>query len=223
MTGPLDGAPNAPDASHPLCRFVLHSCCSGWLCPDWWVSPWNPKRCRPLDNHGPYFGYGCCIPRCRGHIVRGVGWHTNSCLLHLFTVPARARRFASSVVTSRGYKTGGRSCAQPTSSCMIFHPLLSSFPTAEKKKRWRNRSRNRRELLSLQGVAPPSLLSHGGVGLVHIRGDAIAPTKPLESGVVVAELTTCHMPEDPASPVLMGGYVVAYAMFYEWGFCVPSH
>jgi hypothetical protein len=155
--------------------------------------------------------------------VRGVGWHTNSCLLHLFTVPARAHRFASLVVTSWGYKAGGRSCVQPTSSCMIFHPLLASFPTAEKKKRWRNRSRNRRELLSLQGVAPPSLLSHGGVGLVHIRGDAIAPTKPLESGVVVAELTTCHMPEDPASPVLMGGYVVAYAMFYEWGFCVPSH
>jgi hypothetical protein len=37
-----------------------------------------------------------------------LGWHINSCLLHLFTAPARARRFASSDVTLRGYKAGSR-------------------------------------------------------------------------------------------------------------------
>jgi hypothetical protein len=37
------------------------------------------------------------------------------------------------------------------------------------------------------------------------------------------ELATYHVPEDPASPVLAGGYIVAYATFYEQGFSVPSH
>jgi hypothetical protein len=39
------------------------------------------------------------------------------------------------------------------------------------------------------------------------------------------ELATCLVPEDPASPVLAGGggYIVAYATFYERGFGVPSH
>jgi hypothetical protein len=41
--------------------------------------------------------------------------------------------------------------------------------------------------------------------------------------MTVAELATCRMPEDPASPMPMGGYVVTYAKFNEWGFSVPSH
>jgi hypothetical protein len=31
MSGPLDGAPGAPTAGHPLCCFVPHFGCSGWL------------------------------------------------------------------------------------------------------------------------------------------------------------------------------------------------
>jgi hypothetical protein len=38
-------------------------------------------------------------------------------------------------------------------------------------------------LLSLQGVASPSLLIHGGVGLDRINGHATTPTKPYESGI----------------------------------------
>jgi hypothetical protein len=41
--------------------------------------------------------------------------------------------------------------------------------------------------------------------------------------MTAVELATCHVPEDPASPVLTGGYIVACAMFYKWGFGVPSH
>jgi hypothetical protein len=37
------------------------------------------------------------------------------------------------------------------------------------------------------------------------------------------EVATCHVPEDPASPVQVGGNVVACTTFYEWGFGVPSH
>jgi hypothetical protein len=37
--------------------------------------------------------------------------------------------------------------------------------------------------LSLRGIAPPSLLFHGGVGLVHVGGHIRAPAKPCESGV----------------------------------------
>jgi hypothetical protein len=40
--------------------------------------------------------------------------------------------------------------------------------------------------------------------------------------MMAAELVTCHVPEDPASPVPVGGYVVAYMAFYERGFGVPS-
>jgi hypothetical protein len=50
-----------------------------------------------------------------------LGWHINSCLIHLFTAPARAGHFASLVVTPQGYKASGHHCTQPTSSCMISH------------------------------------------------------------------------------------------------------
>jgi hypothetical protein len=32
---------------------------------------------------------------------------------------------------------------------------------------------------------------------------------------MVAELTTCCVPEDPASHVSMGGYIMSRAVFYE--------
>jgi hypothetical protein len=41
--------------------------------------------------------------------------------------------------------------------------------------------------------------------------------------MMVVELTTCRVPEDPASPALMEGYVVVFIVFYEQGFSVPSH
>jgi hypothetical protein len=41
--------------------------------------------------------------------------------------------------------------------------------------------------------------------------------------MTVAELATCHVPEDPSSPVQVGRYVVACMTFYEWGFGVTSH
>jgi hypothetical protein len=41
--------------------------------------------------------------------------------------------------------------------------------------------------------------------------------------MMTAELAICRVPEDPAFPVPVGGYVVACAAFYEWGFGVPSH
>jgi hypothetical protein len=41
--------------------------------------------------------------------------------------------------------------------------------------------------------------------------------------MMAAELTTCRVPEDPASPILGGWYVMACVVFYEWGFSVPSH
>jgi hypothetical protein len=41
--------------------------------------------------------------------------------------------------------------------------------------------------------------------------------------MMASDLVTCHMPEDPASHVSMGGYVMACTAFYEQGFGVPSH
>jgi hypothetical protein len=40
--------------------------------------------------------------------------------------------------------------------------------------------------------------------------------------MMAAELVTCCVLEDPASPVLTGGYVVACAAFYKQRFGVPS-
>jgi hypothetical protein len=37
------------------------------------------------------------------------------------------------------------------------------------------------------------------------------------------ELATCHMPEDPASPASTGRYIMAYVVFYERRFGVPSN
>jgi hypothetical protein len=43
--------------------------------------------------------------------------------------------------------------------------------------------------------------------------------------MTMAELATCRVPEDPASPIQAGGggYVVACATFFERGFGVLSH
>jgi hypothetical protein len=41
--------------------------------------------------------------------------------------------------------------------------------------------------------------------------------------MTMVELVTYHVPEDPASPVPAGGYIVAYTVFYERGFGAPSH
>jgi hypothetical protein len=41
--------------------------------------------------------------------------------------------------------------------------------------------------------------------------------------MMAAELATCHMPEDPTSPIQVGGYVEACMAFHEWGFGVPPH
>jgi hypothetical protein len=41
--------------------------------------------------------------------------------------------------------------------------------------------------------------------------------------MTMAELMTYRVPEDPASHVPAGGYIMAYAAFYDFGFGVPSH
>jgi hypothetical protein len=41
--------------------------------------------------------------------------------------------------------------------------------------------------------------------------------------MMVAELAACRVPEDPASPIQAGGYVVACTAFYEWGFDLLAH
>jgi hypothetical protein len=43
-------------------------------------------------------------------------------------------------------------------------------------------------------------------------------------GIMMAvELMTCRVPEDPASLTPVEGNIVAFTMFYERGFGVPSH
>jgi hypothetical protein len=77
---------------------------------------------RHLGNCWAHCAYGCHIPRYRGHVIRGAGWHVNSFLLCLFTTLAKPYHFASSVVIPQGYKACSRSCTQPTSSRTISPP-----------------------------------------------------------------------------------------------------
>jgi hypothetical protein len=67
---------------------------------------------------------------------------------------------------------------QPTSSCMISHHSSTYFPMAEKKEENREK-----DLKKEEGVVSFSLLFHGGVKLIYIRGYARAPAKSHESGV----------------------------------------
>jgi hypothetical protein len=60
--------------------------------------------------------------------------------------------------------------------------------------------------LSLWGVISPSLLIHGRVGFTA----SVVTQKHLQNlmsqGYMTAvELATCHVPEDPTSPALVGG------------------
>jgi hypothetical protein len=41
--------------------------------------------------------------------------------------------------------------------------------------------------------------------------------------MMAAELMACHVPEDPASPVQVAGYVVACTPFYDRGFGFLAH
>jgi hypothetical protein len=44
-----------------------------------------------------------------------------------------------------------------------------------------------------------------------------------EGYMTAVELATCCVPEDPTSPALAGGYIVACTVFYEQEFGVPWH
>jgi hypothetical protein len=64
-------------------------------------------------------------------------------------------------------------------------------------------------MLSLWGIISLSLMFHGGVGLVHVRGHTRAPENLTSLGYMTAtELATYCVPEDPTSPAPVGGYVM---------------
>jgi hypothetical protein len=112
--------------------------------------------------------------------------------------------------------------AQPTSSHMISHHLPASFPTTEKRKRGREIDlENKRDLLILLGVASPSLLIHGRIGLDHVGGHARAPIKPGRSGVYDGS-RACDLPHarGSQSPVQAGGYVMVWRHSLTGVWCV---
>jgi hypothetical protein len=53
----------------------------------------------PSTIVGPVLDTVAVYHNVKGASCEELGWRVNPCLLDLFTVPARARRFASSVVT----------------------------------------------------------------------------------------------------------------------------
>jgi hypothetical protein len=71
------------------------------------------------------------------------GRHVNMGLLRPLLCLVRARRFTTSVVTPRGYKSRRLPLRTPTSSHTIHCSLLTSFPTLEKKERKKDRKRKK--------------------------------------------------------------------------------
>jgi hypothetical protein len=151
-----------------------------------------------------------------------LGWHVSSCLSCPFIALVRACRVASTGVTPRGYKVGGCPC---TRLCPLAQPLIASSPRSLWLKRKRDREEKQgRELLSLQGVASPSLLSHGGEGLDHVGGHTRASAKPHESRVHDDDRAhDLRRARESCIPCAGWGNVVECVAFYEQGFGVPSH
>jgi hypothetical protein len=63
--------------------------------------------------------------------------------------------------------------------------IITPLPSLQLKRKIDRETclENRRRLLSLRGVASPSLLIYGGFGLDYVRGHARELAKPRESGV----------------------------------------
>jgi hypothetical protein len=106
-------------------------------------------------------------------------------LLCLFTAPTEPSHSTSSVVTPQAYLAGVVAPAQPTSSHMISHHFSASFPTAERKEKYReiDLKETKGGCSAYGGVVSLFLLSHGGVKLACIEGYARAYAKPRKSGV----------------------------------------
>jgi hypothetical protein len=98
------------------------------------------------------------------------------------TCLVRAYRFASSVVTPRGYKAGDHPCAHLSSLAQT--PVASSPPLLHLKREGdRERDRNRTNLWGSKSVASPSLSNYGRAGLDPFRGRTGAPVGPHEPGI----------------------------------------
>jgi hypothetical protein len=97
----------------------------------------------------------------------------------------RAYRFTS-VVTPWGYKSRRSPLCTPTSSRIIHHSLLTSFPMPEKKEREKeeNEKKERKgNYRDLGSVASPSFSSHGRTRLDPFQGYTVSPAKPHEARV----------------------------------------
>jgi hypothetical protein len=100
-----------------------------------------------------------------------------------------------------------------TSSRMNSCHLLPSFLALEKRERERDLETG--EIFwDIESIASPSLSNDGRAGPDPFINHAGTPAGPREPGVhKKTEVTTCHVPEDPASPAPVEGYVVAFVTF----------
>jgi hypothetical protein len=102
--------------------------------------------------------------------------------------------------------------AHPTSFLMIRHLLLTSFPMSGKEK----------GISEVLLPHPPRAMAEQ-----HWTPSTIMPghlQKLMKQGfMMVAKLATCYVPNDPAFPMPIEGYMVSFVAFYERGFVTLSH
>jgi hypothetical protein len=83
--------------------------------------------CRPTVIMGPVLDTVAISRDVEGASFKEFGWCVNLCLLCPFTMFVRVRRFASSVVTPRGYKAGGHPYMNVRH--LTRPPIISSPPS----------------------------------------------------------------------------------------------
>jgi hypothetical protein len=139
----------------------------------------NPELLQAQGNHGPILDMVVVSYYVEGASCEELGWCLNSCLLHPFTVPVRAYRFASSVVTPQDYKAGGRICLNLRP---LARPPIAPPPSLQlKRKRDREVDLETRErVVELMGCC---FSFPSKPWLDRIGGHTRAPAKPHESRV----------------------------------------
>jgi hypothetical protein len=124
MSGPLDGSQVAPAASHPFYCFVPCSVCSGGVDPTGGFYPRTLSYIRPTTIVRPILD---TVDISHAVIVGTTCEESGRCVDVGLLCLIRAHRFASSVLTSRGYKVGDRPC--PPLRSLTRTPIDSSLPS----------------------------------------------------------------------------------------------
>jgi hypothetical protein len=125
--------------------------------------------------------------------------------------------FASLIVTPRGYKGSVVTLVQPTSSYMISHHFSTSFSGAKKKEKNREtdvkETRGVVELTREASLFPFRPIAKSSWPASEVTQEHLQNLIS-QGHMIAAELGTCRVHMDLASPAPVRGYDMVCATFY---------